>query len=140
VTGEGALIGVGNGDPNCQESDKEPKRSLFNGLAQVIVQSSRTPGTITVEAYTEPWPRPKLPSTQVTITTKKIELRPLRAFPWTSNSFPITSRRAIKAARSNPCCAALRPRAASGAARRHRLGQDLYHGQGHRGSRTARRW
>jgi beta-galactosidase len=76
VTGEGALIGVGNGDPNCQESDKEPKRSLFNGLAQVIVQSTRTPGTITVEAYTEPYPRPKLPSTQVTITTKKVELRP----------------------------------------------------------------
>jgi beta-galactosidase len=76
VTGEGALIGVGNGNPNCQESDKEPKRSLFNGLAQVIVQASRTPGTITVEAYTEPYPRPKLPSTQVTITTKKVELRP----------------------------------------------------------------
>jgi beta-galactosidase len=76
VTGEGALIGVGNGDPNCQESDKEPKRSLFNGLAQVIVQASKTPGTITVEAYTEPYPRPKLPSTQVTISTKKIELRP----------------------------------------------------------------
>ncbi len=76
VTGEGALIGVGNGDPNCQESDKAPKRSLFNGLAQVIVQASRTPGTITVEAYTEPYPRPKLPSTQVTIMTKKVELRP----------------------------------------------------------------
>ncbi len=76
VSGEGALIGVGNGDPNCQESDKELKRSLFNGLAQVIVQSTRTAGTITVEAYTEPYPRPKLPATQVTITTKKVELRP----------------------------------------------------------------
>ena len=76
VTGEGALIGVGNGDPNCQESDKEPKRSLFNGLAQVIVQSTRTPGTITVEAYTEPYPRPRLPSVQVTVTTKKVDLRP----------------------------------------------------------------
>jgi beta-galactosidase len=76
VTGEGALIGVGNGDPNCQESDKEPKRSLFNGLAQVIVQSTRTPGTITVEASTGDWPPPKLPPTQVTITTKKVELRP----------------------------------------------------------------
>ncbi len=76
VTGEGALIGVGNGDPNCQESDKEPKRSLFNGLAQVIVQSSRTPGTITIDAHTGDWPPPKLPSTQVTITTKKVELRP----------------------------------------------------------------
>jgi len=76
VSGEGALIGVGNGDPNCQESDKDPKRSLFNGLAQVIVQATRTPGTITVEAYTEPYPRPKLPATQVTITTKKVDLRP----------------------------------------------------------------
>ncbi len=44
VTGEGALIGVGNGDPNCQESDKDPKRSLFNGLAQVIVQASTHSG------------------------------------------------------------------------------------------------
>jgi beta-galactosidase len=76
VSGEGGLSGVGNGDPNCQESDKDPKRSLFNGLVQVIVQSTRTPGTITVEAYTEAYPRPKLPSTQVTITTKKVELRP----------------------------------------------------------------
>ena len=76
VTGAGKLIGVGNGDPNCQESDKEPKLSLFNGLAQVIVQSTRTPGTITVEAYTESYPRPKLPSTTVSITTKKVELRP----------------------------------------------------------------
>lgn len=76
VSGEGSLIGVGNGDPNCQESDKQPMRSLFNGLAQVIVQANRTPGTITIEAFTEDWPPPKLPSTQVTITTKKVELRP----------------------------------------------------------------
>ncbi len=76
ITGEGALLGVGNGDPNCQESDKEPKRSLFNGLAQVIVQASRTPGTITIEAYTEPWPRQNLPPVKLTITTKKAELRP----------------------------------------------------------------
>ena len=76
VTGKGVLIGVGNGDPNCQESDKEPKRSLFNGLAQVIVQSTRTSGTITVEAYTGDWPPPKLSPTQVQITTKEVELRP----------------------------------------------------------------
>jgi len=75
VTGEGRLIGVGNGDPNCQESDKEPRRSLFNGLAQVIVQASRTPGTINIEAYTEDWPPPKL-TAHVTISTKKAELRP----------------------------------------------------------------
>jgi beta-galactosidase len=76
VSGEGSLIGVGNGDPNCQESDKEPKRSLFNGLAQVIVQSTRTPGTITVEAHSGDWPPAKLQPMQVTITTKKVDLRP----------------------------------------------------------------
>ena len=76
VSGEGALIGVGNGDPNCQESDKAPKRSLFNGLAQVIVQGSKIPGTITVEAYTEDWPPPKLPAVRVNIATKKVDLRP----------------------------------------------------------------
>jgi beta-galactosidase len=71
ITGDGALLGVGNGDPNCQESDKEPGRSLFNGLAQVIVQASKTPGQIVVEAYAG-----GLTSTTVTITTKKAELRP----------------------------------------------------------------
>jgi beta-galactosidase len=75
VSGEGALIGVGNGDPNCQESDKEPRRSLFNGLAQAIVQATRTPGTIVVEAYTEDWPGPKLPSTMLRIATKAVRLR-----------------------------------------------------------------
>jgi beta-galactosidase len=80
VTGDGALIGLGNGDPNCQEADKAPDnhslRSLFNGLAQVIVQASKTPGTMVLEAYTEDWPGPKLPSTTLTITTKKTDLRP----------------------------------------------------------------
>jgi beta-galactosidase len=75
ITGAGKLIGVGNGDPNCQESDKEPKRSLFSGLAQAIVQASREPGTITVEASTAE-DGPKLPAAQITITTKKVELRP----------------------------------------------------------------
>lgn len=76
IGGEGALIGVGNGDPNCQESDKEPQRSLFNGLAQVIVQANKTPGSIAVEAYTEHWPGPFLPPATLVITTKKVEARP----------------------------------------------------------------
>jgi beta-galactosidase len=76
VTGEGVLIGVGNGDPNCPESDKEPTRSLFNGLAQVILQAGKNPGAITLEAYAEDWPGPKLPSTTLRITTKKVEMRP----------------------------------------------------------------
>jgi len=76
VSGEGSLLGVGNGDPNCQESDKQPQRSLFNGLAQLIVQATTTPGTITIEAYTEAYPGPKLPPTRMTLTARKALLRP----------------------------------------------------------------
>jgi beta-galactosidase len=72
----GALLGVGNGDSSCQESDKQPQRSLFNGLAQVILQSSKTPGMIIVEAYTEDSPGPTLPLTRLSITTRKVPLRP----------------------------------------------------------------
>jgi beta-galactosidase len=75
ITGEGALIGVGNGDPNCHESDKEPRRSLYNGLAQAIVQSTKTPGTITIEASTEVIGSTVAPA-QIVITTKQVELRP----------------------------------------------------------------
>jgi len=76
VSGAGALIGVGNGDPNSQESDKAPKRSLFNGLAQVIVQSSRQPGEIHIEAVKEGWDGPELTGAKLTIATRKVELRP----------------------------------------------------------------
>jgi beta-galactosidase len=76
VTGAGNFLGAGNGDPNCLEADKEPARSLFNGLAQIIVQSTRTPGTITIEASNDDWPGPKLPSATLTITTQKVPLRP----------------------------------------------------------------
>jgi beta-galactosidase len=76
VSGEGKLIGVGNGDPNCQESDKEPRRSLFNGLAQVIVQSTKRPGEIHIEAVKEGWDGPELTPAKLTIATRKAELRP----------------------------------------------------------------
>jgi beta-galactosidase len=76
IAGNGALIGVGNGDPNCQESDKEPRRSLFNGLAQVIVQSSRVAGTIRIEAFKEGWDGPELTPAKLTIGTRKVQLRP----------------------------------------------------------------
>jgi len=76
VSGEGALIGVGNGDPNCQESDKDPKRSLFNGLAQVILQSTKQPGEIHIEAVKEGGPGPELTPAKLVITTRKVELRP----------------------------------------------------------------
>jgi beta-galactosidase len=35
----GSIIGVGNGDANSHEPDKASARSLYNGFAQVIVQS-----------------------------------------------------------------------------------------------------
>ena len=74
VSGEGVLIGVGNGDPNCHESDKEPKRSLFNGLAQVIVQSTRKAGTMEIEASTIVHGS-TVTLAKVTIATKQVELR-----------------------------------------------------------------
>jgi len=46
----GQIIGVGNGDPSCHEADKASQRSVFNGLAQVIVQSTVQPGAITLTA------------------------------------------------------------------------------------------
>jgi beta-galactosidase len=76
VSGAGILLGVGNGDPNCHESDKQPARSLFNGLAQLIIQATTKPGAITIEAYTEDFPGPKLPTTRMSITTRKALLRP----------------------------------------------------------------
>lgn len=53
ISGPGRIIGVGNGDPNSHESDKEPRRSLFNGFAQVIVQSTQHAGKILLEAVPE---------------------------------------------------------------------------------------
>jgi len=76
VSGDGVLIGVGNGDPNCQESDKEPKRSLFNGLAQAIVQSTRQAGEIHIEAVKDGWNGPELTPAKLVITTKRVEPRP----------------------------------------------------------------
>ena len=50
ISGPGRIIGVGNGDPTCHESEKEPCRSLFNGLAQVIIQTDEAAGEITLRA------------------------------------------------------------------------------------------
>ncbi|MEL7585830.1 MAG: beta-galactosidase GalA [Prolixibacteraceae bacterium] len=40
VAGPGAIIGLGNGNPNSHEPEQGNQRKLFNGLAQVILQSS----------------------------------------------------------------------------------------------------
>jgi len=75
VSGAGALIGVGNGDPNCQESDKEATRSLFNGLAQGIVQATGRPGEIHIEVVKEGWEGPELTPAKLVITTKAVRAR-----------------------------------------------------------------
>jgi len=81
ISGAGRLIGVGNGDPNCQESDKEPKRSVFNGLAQVILQSTKRPGEIQIEATKNGWDGPELAPAKLVITTRQVELRPAVPVP-----------------------------------------------------------
>lgn len=39
LIGPGKIIGLGNGNPNSHEPEKGNQRKLFNGLAQVIIQS-----------------------------------------------------------------------------------------------------
>jgi len=51
VSGAGNIIGLGNGDANSHEPDKGNRRSLYNGLAQVILQSkTNSSGPLTLTA------------------------------------------------------------------------------------------
>ena len=51
VGGSGVNIGHGNGDPNSHEPEKGNRRHLFNGRAQIIIQSLRdAKGEITLRA------------------------------------------------------------------------------------------
>ena len=51
VTGAGQSIGHGNGDPTSHEDEQGPTRRLFNGLAQLIVQSfDNSSGELVVQA------------------------------------------------------------------------------------------
>ena len=61
----GKIIGVGNGDANSHEPDKATARRLYNGLAQVILQSERgRSGTILLRA-TSPGLRPAMTTLHV---------------------------------------------------------------------------
>jgi beta-galactosidase len=75
VSGAGRFIGVGNGDPNCLESDQEPKRSLYNGLAQLIVRAGTQPGPLVIEATRE-GEGGKLASARLVIEAKPTQRRP----------------------------------------------------------------
>jgi beta-galactosidase len=71
LTGPANIIGLGNGDPNSHEAEKGNKRNLFNGLAQVIIQSSELSGPVVLTATT-----PGLKSVSITIPVKPAELVP----------------------------------------------------------------
>ena len=62
ITG-GTILGVGNGNPSSHEADKASQRQVFNGLAEVIIQSASQPGSITLTATST-----GLTSTNITIT------------------------------------------------------------------------
>jgi len=49
----GRIIGLGNGDANSHEPEKGDRRSLYNGLAQVIVQTAGATGPLVVTARAE---------------------------------------------------------------------------------------
>jgi beta-galactosidase len=76
IEGSGAIIGVGNGDPACHEPDKIApgaawSRSLFNGMAQVIVQSTLDAGEIKLTASAE-----GLQPAAITVQTQQCSARP----------------------------------------------------------------
>ncbi|MBV7537041.1 DUF4982 domain-containing protein [Duganella sp. sic0402] len=72
VTGGGRSIGHGNGDPNSHEDEKGATRRLFNGLAQLIVQTSYdAQDDVTIEASTA-----GLKAARVTIPVQRVAAEP----------------------------------------------------------------
>jgi beta-galactosidase len=72
ITGAGKLIGVGNGDPSCHESDKGNKRSAFNGLCMAFVQAGKQAGEFRVVASAS-----GLEGASAVIQTEAVQLRPV---------------------------------------------------------------
>ena len=53
ISGPGRIIGTGNGDPSCHDPEKANWRKAFNGLCQVIIQSTTEHGIIRLNAHAE---------------------------------------------------------------------------------------
>ncbi len=66
VTGAGALLGLGNGDPGCRENDKASSRHAFSGLILALIQSDGECGEIIVRATS-----PGLKACELIINTRK---------------------------------------------------------------------
>jgi len=71
VTGPAKVIGVGNGDPTCQESDIGTTRTAFAGLCMALVKAQNSTGNIRVQATSEG----VAPAT-ATIAARSVEPRP----------------------------------------------------------------
>ena len=71
LTGQGRIIGVGNGDPTCPESDKGTSRKAFCGFCMALVQSTKEAGNIAIEATS-----PGLTPATLSIATESARLRP----------------------------------------------------------------
>lgn len=72
ISGDAGIIGLGNGNPNCHEPEKGNKRSLFNGLAQVIIQNrDKEKGYVKLRAESE-----GLKPDEIIISVKEIEQSP----------------------------------------------------------------
>ena len=67
ISGSGAILGVGNGDPSSHDADKASQRTLFGGLAEIIVQSANEPGAITLTASSS-----GIASTNITIVAATV--------------------------------------------------------------------
>ncbi len=75
------LIGVGNGDPNSHESEKAPQRSLFNGLAQMLVQAGEGRGKVTIVASADELRAARLVIDRVAATSRaQVAVTPPGAF------------------------------------------------------------
>jgi beta-galactosidase len=70
ISGPGSILGVGNGDPTCHEPEKGSARSLFRGLGQVIVQTTREPGQIRLKATAQGLQSAELQLTSVPTTAR----------------------------------------------------------------------
>ncbi|HUP02982.1 MAG TPA: beta-galactosidase GalA [Bryobacteraceae bacterium] len=74
VSGQGTILGTGNGDPTNHEPDRGASRKAFNGYCMAVVQSTKAAGRITVEAAS-----PGLTPARVTIASTAVTLRPQAA-------------------------------------------------------------
>lgn len=96
ISGPGAIIGHGNGDNTSHEPEKGNHRSLFNGLAQVTVQSQRDQaGTIVLTAQAA-----GVKAAEVRITVRAVA--PLPAVPPTATIHALAKWRMSPLATAKP--------------------------------------